>query len=817
MLAAMSTLHALRSLRRSPGFTFAVILTLMLGIASAGAMFAIVHGVLLAPLPYGEPERLVGIGLQGDGQPRMAQPPAVYFTYRRFAREIAEIGFSRSGSANLWSEHDGVPPERVGATWVTASLLPLLRVAPMLGRPFTAEETSSAGGGGAVILSESLWRSRFQGSPDVLGRTILVNAVPRQIVGVMPAHFAYPSADTRLWLPARMVDDASVGEFAYRGVARLAAGATVASAQQELAALLPKTALGYPRLVSGASTATWLAEGNLSPVVSPLRDELTAGIARTLWMLAAAAALVLLVAWANVANLMLLRGDARQAELALRATLGAGRLRLAAHLLGESLLLGLAAGALALPVDYAALRALVAFGPQDIPRLAELGLAWPSVGFVALVSTLTVLLCATVPALRVRRIELTRGLHEGARGGTAGPARQRLRMGIAALQIALALVVVLGSALLLRSAQRLHAVQPGFDASAVTVVWTGLPFARYDEAAAIAFYARLSEQVRALPSVQAAGVTMRVPLAAGELPEQTFRTERGPRSLALAVQVVDAGYFSTMRIPLLAGRSFERDRPGVADLVISRAAAAAMFGTADPSAVLGQRLQLAPDGPAYTIVGVAGDVRERELAIAPAPIVYRPHVVATVANVELAAPRAMALVVRTRAASADLVPAVRQIVADLDPTVPIFNAMAMDEVVAASTARLALTLTLVTAAAVVSLLLGALGLYGVMAYMVALRTREFGVRAALGATPTRIAGLVARRGLLLTAGGIAAGFVLHALAAPFLRGFLYEVSASDPATLAAATLVLLATAALASWLPARRAAGVAPSRALRAE
>jgi hypothetical protein len=242
-----------------------------------------------------------------------------------------------------------------------------------------------------------------------------------------------------------------------------------------------------------------------------------------------------------------------------------------------------------------------------------------------------------------------------------------------------------------------------------------------------------------------------------------------------------------------------------------------MFGTADPSAVLGQRLQLAPDGPAYTIVGVAGDVRERELAIAPAPIVYRPHVVATVANVELAAPRAMALVVRTRAASADLVPAVRQIVADLDPTVPIFNAMAMDEVVAASTARLALTLTLVTAAAVVSLLLGALGLYGVMAYMVALRTREFGVRAALGATPTRIAGLVARRGLLLTAGGIAAGFVLHALAAPFLRGFLYEVSASDPATLAAATLVLLATAALASWLPARRAAGVAPSRALRAE
>lgn len=813
----MTTSHALRSLKRTPAFTVAAILTLMLGIAAVGSMFAVVHGVLLAPLPYGEPERLVSISLHTADQRQMQQPPAVYFTYQQFATQFAEVGFYRSGNANLWTEGGDDAAERVRATWLTASMLPLLRVPPLLGRAFTADE-EQPGGASAVLLSEAEWRTRFGAARDVIGRTIMVNSVPREIVGVMPARFAFPDAETRVWLSARLRNDGVVGEFAYSGVGRLRAGASAEQAQLELATLLPKMADIFPRLESGGSTATWLAEGKLRPRVRPLLDEFTVGIARTLWILAAAASLVLLVAWANVTNLMLIRADARQPELALRETLGAGHLRIATHFLGESLWLGTIAGAFAVLVVHVAVRALVAFAPHDIPRLAELGVGMTTVAFIILISLVSVLLCATVPALRLRRTSLSANLREGARGESVGRSRQRLRMGVAALQIALALVVSVGSALLLRSAHRLNAVHPGFDADDVTIVWTLLPFARFDDAAAVAFYARLGERVRALPEVTAAGLTMRVPLAPGWSLQESFRIEGDARTLNLPVHVIDAGYFSAMRIPLLAGRNIrpiggERN----ADIIISQSAAATLFGDASGATALGKHLVLAPAGPSYTIVGIVGDVREHDLATAPAAMIYRPQAVSLETGVEAGARHMMALVVKSQGSSSALVAAIRRIVRDLDPTVPIFNVATMSDVVRASTARLSLTLALISAAAAITLLLGAIGLYGVMAYMVALRTREFGVRVALGAAPGQIALLVATRGLALTAGGIAAGFVLYALTSPFLRSFLYDVSVTDPTTLAVTTLVLVATASIASWVPARRAASVDPSEALRAQ
>ena len=622
-----------------------------------------------------------------------------------------------------------------------------------------------------------------------------------------------------------MPNAAIVTEFAYAGVARLKPGAAPALAQRELAALLPRMAEAFPRLDSGGSTATWLAESKLKPVVRPLREQITEGIAGTLWMLAAAGALVLLVAWANVANLMLIRADARQNELAVRETLGAGRLRIATHFFGESLLLGVASGLSASVVVYAAMRALVALGPKDIPRLAELGLGIPTLGFIALIAMIGVVLCAAVPMIRVRRVNLARGLRDGARSETSGKARQHLRMGIAALQIAIALVVSVGSALLLRTAHQLNAVHPGFDAADVTTVRTQLPFARYDEAAGVAFYARFVAQVRALPGVRDAGLTMHVPLAPGGLQEQMLRIEGDARTPTLPVNVVDSGYFKVMGIPLLAGNDWRRAAVPVSDsrqaqgtdIIINRQAAKLLFGDETGVTAVGKHLSAAPAGPVYTIIGITGDVRERDLTTAPAALIYRPHVVAVDARVEPPAMRTMTLVVKSDTASTALVPAIRRIARDLDPTVPIFNVETMDDVVRASTARLSLTLTLITVAAVITLLLGAIGLYGVMAYMVALRTREFGVRVALGAEPARIARLVAMRGLMLTACGIAGGFVLHVLVAPFLQAFLYGVTATDPRTLAAATLVLVATATLASWLPARRAARLDPSLALRVE
>ena len=817
-LTSTSLRHAFRSLRRTPIFTGAAILTLVLGVGSIASIFAIVHGVLLAPLPYGHPDRLISVSLRADELRRIQQPPAVYFTYKRFAQAIEDIGFYRTGNGNIWTDGDGDAPERVTATWVTASVMPLLEVKPLLGRPFTIDE-ERLNGPNVVVLSELVWRTRFNSARDVIGKTLNVNSVPREIIGVMPGKFYFPSADTRIWLPARIDPNAAViGDFSYTGVARLAPNATPEQAQREFVQALPRMAESFPRLESGTATASWLGEVRPTPVVVPLRDDMTSGISRTLWMLASAAALVLLVAWANVANLMLIRADGRQLELAVREALGASRVRIVTHFLGESLILSAIAAAIALLAASGAVRALVAFGPAAVPRLSELSVSLTTTGFIVAVSIVGAIGCAAIPAFRIRRASLSISLRDGGRGETAGRTRHRLRAAIAALQIAVALAVSAGSALLLRTFHRLYQEPPGFDATDVMTVWTQLPFARYGDSSAVRFYGRLTDAVRGLPGVRAVGVTTKLPLGSGETREQSFRTEGDGRTVSLPVTVVDDGYFATLRIPLLAGRLFRRlgeQRDG--DIIVSQQAAAAIWRDPSGAAALGRRLGLAPSGPTYTVVGVVGDVRDHDLATAPSPTIYMPQVAPIDPTVEPGARRTMALVVRTAGSPAAVVPAVRRVVRDLDPTVPTFNTETMSDVVRASTARLSLALMLMSVAAAITLMLGTIGLYGVMAYMVALRTREFGVRVALGARPSDIARAVAIRGLMLVVAGAAAGFVLYGVGAPFLRVFLYGVTPSDPLTLAGVTLVLVATASLASWFPARRAARVDPAVALRAE
>jgi len=811
--------HALRSLIRTPVFTAAAILTLVLGIGSVAAMFAIVFGVLLEPLAYGHPDRLVSVNLalRTADLRRIEQPPAVFFTYKRFARRIDDIGFYRTGNANIWTGNGGDSPERVTATWVTASTIPVLQVRPMLGRSFSNDEDRLRGPN-VVILSDYVWRTRFGAAHDVIGKKLIVNSVPREIVGVMPESFSFPAPDTRLWLPARVdPNTTTAGDFSYSGVARLAAGATPDDAQRELVTLLPRVAELFPRLESGTATAAWLDQTNPKPVVLSLRDDITKGIAHTLWMLAVASGLVLLVAWANVSNLMLIRADGRQLELAVREALGASRLRILTHFLGESLVLTATAGAIALVAAWGSVRALVAFGPTDVPRLAELQIGPMTVACVALLSILGAIICAAVPVVRLRRATLSINLRDGGRSDTAGKTRQRMRATIASLQIAVALVVSTGSALLLRTFYQLYQERLGFDATNVMTIWTQLPFARYGDSSSVKFYARLSEAVAKLPTVRAAGLTTRLPLGAGETRQQSFRVDGDGRTVSLPSDVVDDGYFTAMRIPLIAGRGFQRlgeQRDG--DVIVSQRAATTVWNDPTGRSVVGRRIVLAPSGPSYTIVGVVGDVRDRDMATAPAASIYVPQA-APIDSREPGARRTMALVVRTSESPTATVAAVRQIVHDLDPTVPIFNVESMSDVVRASTARLSLTLTLMTAAAAITLVLGTIGLYGVMAYTVALRTREFGVRVALGADPERLARTVAMRGLVLVASGVAAGLVLYAIAAPFLRAFLYGVTPSDPLTLASVTFALVCTASLASWLPAKRAARVDPAEALRAE
>jgi putative ABC transport system permease protein len=810
--------QAFRSLKRTPVFTAAAILTLVLGIGSVAATFAIVYGVLLAPLHYGQPDRLVSLRLGTAELRRIDQPPAVFFTYHRFARRIGDIGFYRTGNANIWvGDGTSDTPERVTATWVNASMIPLLRVKPLLGRSFAADE-DRVRGPNVAVLSEYVWRTRFNADANVIGKTLNVNSVPREIIGVMPASFSFPAADTRLWLPARADANAlTVGDFAYSGVARLAPGATPEDAQRELTSLLPRVAESYPRLESGTPTSAWLEQVRPAPVVVSLRDEMTNGIAHTLWMVAAAAGLVLLVAWANVSNLMLIRADGRQLELAVREALGASRWRIVTHFLGESLVVTTTAAAIGLLAAWLAVNALVAFGPADVPRLAELGIGPTTVAFVLIVAIAGAIICGAVPAFRIRRATLSVNLRDGGRGDTAGKTRQRLRATIAALQIAVALVVSTGSALLLRTFYRLYQERPGFDATNVMTIWTQLPFAHYGDSSSVKFYARLDDAVGKLPMVTARGLTTRLPLGSGETRQQSLNIVGDGRTFSLPTYVVDDGYFATMKIPLVAGNTFHplgEQRDG--DVIISQRAAVVLWKDPTGKAALGKRLAWAPSGPTYTVVGVVGDVRDHDLATTPSATLYVPQAVPLDAT-EPQARRTMALVVRTNGSPTATVAAVRQIVRDLDPTVPIFNVAAMTDVVRASTARLSLTLSLMSAAAIITLLLGTIGLYGVMTYMVALRTREFGVRVALGADPEDLARSVAMRGLALVACGVAGGFVLYAIAAPFLRAFLYGVTPTDPLTLIGATLALAATASVASWIPARRAARVDPAIALRAE
>lgn len=812
----MALRYALRTLQRAPAFALAVVLTLAVGVAAVGSMFAVVYGVLLAPLPYGQPDRLVSLRMQTAESGEMGQPPALQVTYAGLSRTLDGVGFYRTGNSNLWVEGSSEGADSVVATWVSASMMPLLGVSPLLGRSFSAEE-EVRGGPDAAMLSESEWRGRFHAATDVVGKTVIVNSVARQIVGVMPARFAFPTADTRIWLPAKRSDDAMVGEFAYTGVARLAPGVGIEQARQELGAVLPRLAEAFPQLASGGSTAAWLADLRPTPIVEPLREAMTGGIARTLWLLAAAAGLVLLVAWASTANLLLIRADARQPELAVRAVLGADRVRTTVHFVAEAALLGAASAALALMLIAGAVRALVAFGPAGIPRLAELGVGPPVVAFVVLVAAIGTVSSAAVPMVRSWRSALSVHLRDGGRGASAGKAGSGFRAAVTMLQIAIALSVTIGAALLMRSAYGLYRVDPGFDPAQVTTLRTQLPFARYDESAAVAFYARLAERVRELPGVDGAGLTMKLPLRSAAALDQTFRTDADGRTRSLPVGIVDDGYFAAMSIPLLAGRGFRSlDLESGTSLVISRHAAAALFDDSAGTASIGRRLTLAPSGPAYTVIGVVGDVRDRDLARPAAAMVYRPLAVATDPAVEPAAPRNMALVVRSDEAAAAIVPEIRKLVNALDATVPVYQVETMSEVMRASTARLSLVLSLMTAAAAITLMLGTIGLYGVMAYGVALRERELGVRGALGADPGRIARLVAGQGLALAVGGIGVGLLLYALAAPFLQAFLFGVGTSDPLALVVAVLVLLGAAMLASWLPARRAARVDPARALQA-
>jgi predicted permease len=824
MSLRQSAVHATRSLLRAPLFSGAVILTLTIGIGSAAAIFAVVNAVLLRPLPYENPDRLVGVW--NDMAPislkHAQQTSGIYRTFKLFSRTIEGIAAYQDGSLNVADPEGRNEPARMSVAWMTASAIPLLGVRPLVGRSFTEEEDLPKAAP-VVVISEHLWRTRLAGEPNPIGKKLVIAGKLTEIIGVMPERLRFPNARIDLWLPLQLdPNDSYPGGFNYSAFARLKPHVTLEAAQRDLATVLPRVVDVTPNLAPGVTMRMVLDQAKPVPNVVPMRDDVIGDAGRTLWMVAATALLVLLVTCANVANLLLVRADARHRELAVRAALGAGRSRVLAHFLTESALLALASTLLGLGAAVVATRLLVSAGPAEIPRLAEVSVDGGVIAFTLVVAGLVALACSAFPAIRFLRGNPLSGLRDGGRGGTAGGQRQRTRSALVVAQVAFALVVLAASGLLLRSFQRIHAVRPGFDANGVATLWLAVPSVRYPgDSDVVRFYAQLTDRVAQLPGVRSVGITSRLPLGSEGMNQNPFYVE-GDATYSKKIPplemftTTDGGYFRAMGIPLIAGKTFdpiERQHPE--ETIISLETAKTFFHDSTGRAALNHRFQALPNGPWHTIVGVVGSVRDTSLAGSLVRSVYFPQTAKGDPSGQL--DRTMAVVARTSGDVAGTTRAIQRLIHEVDPTLPTFGVRSMRATVDASMALLSFTMVVLGVAAAVTLVLGMIGLYGVIAYVVALRTRELGVRIALGAQPRAVAAMVTTQGLTLCGIGVAFGLVLVVLGGQLLRNLLFGVAPTDPLTLGATVAILGAFAFLASWIPARRAARVNPAEALRTD
>jgi predicted permease len=810
--------YAARRLRRVPSFTVAAVFVLALGIGATTAVFSVVNGVLLRPLPYPAADRLVWLGHSVDvsGVDKADQSDASFLLYQEHATAFDGIAVSRDADVNLGSaDGDAARAERVAAAVVSASLFDVLRVPPAIGRGFREGEDRVTAPK-VAILSYALWREQFHGATSIIGQQIMVDGVSRQVVGVMPRGFAYPSPAAQLWMPLPLDHaTANAGSFNYRGVARLKNGVTTSAARADLERVLPRLLDEFP---SGIPPAMW-AQAHVRPIVTPLRDSIVGDVPRLLWILLGSVSLVLVIACANVANLFLVRGESRQLELAVRSALGSGLAGIVAQALSESFVLAASGGALGVLLALFGVKMATTFGGGlGVPRLEEVRVEGGVVLFALAISVFCAVFVSLIPVLRARRVPIAMVLRDAGRGSTTGARRQWARSALVVAQVALALVLVAVSGLLARSFGRLRDVKPGFEPAAVVMARVALPTANYLTAASVTnLYDRVLEQVRALPGVRDATITNWVPLTNDHndtvvgVEDHPLPPNAVPR--AHFVPGVDAHYFSTMAIPLMAGRTFGPFDPAHPpfEVVASHAFAERYWPGESP---LGKRVRPGISGPWWTIVGEVGDVHYNALDKPADDVLYLPIV--TRRDDSLTAEHFVSLLVRTDRERPGTLTAVRRVVHSLDPALPTYDEHLLTDIVAAASARARVTLLLLAIASVLALILGAVGIYGVMAYGVSLRQREIGVRIALGARPLDVSRMVSRQGVTLGAIGVVIGVVCALSVTHLLRGLLYDVSPTDPLVLGGTCVVLLLVALLASWIPARRAAAVDPSDALRA-
>ncbi|HXI44478.1 MAG TPA: ABC transporter permease [Bryobacteraceae bacterium] len=818
---AIQLKHVVRRLMRSPMFTLVTLLTIAIGVGANSAIFSVVNGVLLKPLPYPDPERLISVwqSAPGLGIMDLNESPSDYFTFREENRTFQQFG--------IW-QGDGVSitglatPERVQAIDVTSGTLDALGIQPVLGRWFTLKDETK-GNPETVILAYGYWQRKFGGDPSAIGRRIVADGIAREIIGVMPQSFRFLDEKPELIFPFQF-ERAKVflGNFSYQGIARLKPGVTLAQASADVARMIPIVNTKFPP--PPGFSAKLFEDAHIQASLRPLKQDVIGDLRKVLWVLMASIGVVLLIACANVANLLLVRAEGRQQELAIRTALGAGSRQIAREFLVESVSLGVLGGAAGLGLAYAALRLLVRLAPASLPRLENITIDPIVLLFTVGLSLLAGVLFGLMPVFKFAAPSVMAALRAGGRTLSQSKESHRARNTLVIAQVALAVILLISSGLMIRTFQALRNVQPGFTGPReLQTLSVYIPESQVKEPERVVrMHHEILRKLSAIPGVSSAAFANSVPTDGNNSTDLLYAEDHpyaeGKLPPLRRFKFVAPGFFQTMGTRLIAGRDYTWT--DIYDqrlfVIVSENMARELWH--DPAAALGKRIREGMKDSWREIIGVVADVRSDGADQKPPTTTYWPIIMKNFWGEETFVQRSAVFAIRSpRAGSESFLKEVRQAVWSVNPDVPLARVRTMEQVYRGSMARSSFTLVMLAIAGGMALLLGIIGIYGVISYSVSQRTREMGIRIALGARQNGLTAMVVRHGLLLAAAGIALGLVAAAAVTRIMATMLFEIHPVDPITYAAVSIGLLAAAAAASYIPAHRASTVNPVDALRAE